>query len=167
MWSETRTTLAVKLWKEGLSASQIAKQLGGVTRNAVIGKVHRLGLSGRARPSKPPKPTRPARPRPARRRMPPVVVATVLAGERGEIAAMHPIDPGLSVLALNDFTCRYPIGDPQEPSFAFCGRTCSFENAYCTDHAKLCYVPVKKRQHDATARLANWLDTRTFKLVAA
>ncbi len=42
-----------KLWQDGLSASQIAKQLGGVTRNAVIGKVHRLGLSGRATPSKP------------------------------------------------------------------------------------------------------------------
>ena len=42
-----------KLWLDGLSASQIAKQLGGVTRNAVIGKVHRLGLSGRAAPSQP------------------------------------------------------------------------------------------------------------------
>ena len=48
-----------KLWAEGLSASQIAKELGEVTRNAVIGKVHRLGLSGRAKPSNPTKkPTR-------------------------------------------------------------------------------------------------------------
>ena len=46
-WNEERVALLRKLWTEGLSASQIAKQLGGVTRNAVIGKVHRLGLSGR------------------------------------------------------------------------------------------------------------------------
>ena len=52
-WTDERVELLKKLWLDGLSASQIAKQLGGVTRNAVIGKVHRLGLSGRAAPSKP------------------------------------------------------------------------------------------------------------------
>src|ERR1700761_7591782 len=52
-WTDERVELLKKLWQDGLSASQIAKQLGGVTRNAVIGKVHRLGLSGRATPSKP------------------------------------------------------------------------------------------------------------------
>jgi GcrA cell cycle regulator len=50
MWSEERVTLLKKLWIEGLSASEIAKQLGGVTRNAVIGKVHRLGLPLRETP---------------------------------------------------------------------------------------------------------------------
>ena len=48
-WTEDRVELLKKLWQDGLSASQIAGQLGGVTRNAVIGKVHRLGLSGRAK----------------------------------------------------------------------------------------------------------------------
>jgi len=52
-WSDDRITTLSKLWQDGLSASQIAKQLGGVTRNAVIGKIHRLGLSGRATPSRP------------------------------------------------------------------------------------------------------------------
>ena len=47
-WTDDRVELLKKLWGEGLSASQIAGRLGGVTRNAVIGKVHRLGLSGRA-----------------------------------------------------------------------------------------------------------------------
>ena len=46
-WTDERVELLKKLWQDGLSASQIAKQLGGVTRNAVIGKVHRLGLSNR------------------------------------------------------------------------------------------------------------------------
>src|ERR1700760_2425367 len=64
-WTDERVELLKKLWQDGLSASQIAKQLGGVTRNAVIGKVHRLGLSGRAAPSKPARTTFKA-PRPAR-----------------------------------------------------------------------------------------------------
>ena len=64
-WTEDRVDVLKKLWAEGHSASQIAKQLGGVTRNAVIGKVHRLGLSGRATPSRPVKrPPRLARPKP-------------------------------------------------------------------------------------------------------
>ena len=54
-WTEDRVEILSKLWAEGLSASQIAKELGEVTRNAVIGKVHRLGLSGRAKPSNPTK----------------------------------------------------------------------------------------------------------------
>src|SRR5471030_861431 len=48
-WTDERVALLTKLWADGLSASQIAAELGGITRNAVIGKVHRLGLSGRAK----------------------------------------------------------------------------------------------------------------------
>src|ERR1043165_6574356 len=48
-WTDERVELLKKLWSDGLSASQIAAELGGITRNAVIGKVHRLGLSGRAK----------------------------------------------------------------------------------------------------------------------
>ncbi|MGZ3259711.1 MAG: GcrA family cell cycle regulator, partial [Croceibacterium sp.] len=48
-WTDERVALLSKLWADGLSASQIAAELGGITRNAVIGKVHRLGLSGRAK----------------------------------------------------------------------------------------------------------------------
>ena len=74
-WTDERVDTLKKLWLDGLSASQIAKQLGGVTRNAVIGKVHRLGLSGRATPSQPtrtaykaPRPPRPVVSHPVARR---------------------------------------------------------------------------------------------------
>ena len=74
-WTDERVDILKRLWLDGLSASQIAKQLGGVTRNAVIGKVHRLGLSGRAAPSQPsrpaykaPRPPRPITAQPARPR---------------------------------------------------------------------------------------------------
>ena len=64
-WTDERVETLKRMWSEGQSASQIAKELGGVPRNAVIGKVHRLGLSGRAAPSKPARPVFKA-PRPAR-----------------------------------------------------------------------------------------------------
>ena len=51
-WTEDRVEMLKQLWTDGLSASQIARKMGGVTRNAVIGKVHRLGLSGRATPAR-------------------------------------------------------------------------------------------------------------------
>ena len=51
-WTDERVEMLKKLWADGLSASQIARKMGGVTRNAVIGKVHRLGLSGRATPAR-------------------------------------------------------------------------------------------------------------------
>jgi GcrA cell cycle regulator len=61
-WTDERVELLKKLWADGLSASQIAAELGGITRNAVIGKVHRLGLSGRAKSSSSTSP-RPRKPR--------------------------------------------------------------------------------------------------------
>src|SRR3954465_11588063 len=63
-WTDDRVELLKKLWGDGLSASQIAGELGGITRNAVIGKVHRLGLSGRAKAPSSAIP-RPRKPRPA------------------------------------------------------------------------------------------------------
>ncbi len=66
-WTDERVEILTKMWGEGQSASQIAKELGGVTRNAVIGKVHRLGLSNRATPAKAAKPAeeKTAKPQPA------------------------------------------------------------------------------------------------------
>lgn len=73
-WTDERVELLKKMWAEGQSASQIAKELGGVTRNAVIGKVHRLGLSNRtgsgpapaaAAPAKEAKPVKEAKAKPA------------------------------------------------------------------------------------------------------
>lgn len=64
-WTDERVELLKKMWSEGQSASQIAKELGGVTRNAVIGKVHRLGLSNRVGGPPAPEPKPAAAPKPA------------------------------------------------------------------------------------------------------
>src|SRR5271154_5454753 len=75
-WTDERVEQLKSLWTEGLSASQIARALGGVTRNAVIGKVHRLGLAGRATPARIERPRLPSAPRIAVRShaaLPPIV----------------------------------------------------------------------------------------------
>src|ERR1044072_9711300 len=79
-WTEERVEMLKKLWSDGLSPSQIAAELGGITRNAVIGKVHRLGLSGRAKaPSS-------AAPRQRKPRAPTHVFRTMRATMRGNTA---------------------------------------------------------------------------------
>jgi GcrA cell cycle regulator len=149
-WTEERVTLLRKLWAEGLSASQIAKQLGGVTRNAVIGKVHRLGLAGRATPSRPAKrPVRASRPRligPTAPRMRPASTMPTIV-----IPHLEPLRDAegraATVLTINDSVCKFPIGDPNDPGFAFCGRG-AIGSVYCADHARLAYQPsqAKKRK---------------------
>lgn len=161
-WTEERIALLRKLWSEGLSATQIAKQLGGVTRNAVIGKVHRLGLAGRATPSRPAK--RPIRTRgPSAPRLaqfaPWQQPASVEAQKtsREEFAAalarsqdLRPVtlENGrtMDVLALVESACHFPIGDPTDTDFGFCGRGAFGESPYCADHARLCYAPPKVRK---------------------
>jgi GcrA cell cycle regulator len=132
-WSETRVTTLSQLWLDGLSASQIAKQLGGVTRNAVIGKVHRLGLSGRAPASAPSRAPRTATPRSRRpRRAPPLRKAP--APPPVQAYAPAPEGPGLfeDMALLGAHACKWPIGDPKSPEFSFCGRPA--DGRYCAAH---------------------------------
>ncbi len=162
MWTDERVEMLKKLWADGLSASQVAKQLGGVTRNAVIGKVHRLGLSGRATPSRPARPrTQTARTMPPLRGRPDPLVAERRVEdvrsaapiiERAEIArveAEEVIDPAkrATVLTLTEHTCKWPIGDPGRPGFHFCGRGADSNSPYCAEHARLAYQPVQPRRN--------------------
>ena len=156
-WTDERVELLKKLWQDGLSASQIAKQLGGVTRNAVIGKVHRLGLSGRATPSQPSRPVfRAARPRPT--------VAAAPAPRREPLirpAAPVPspvLDlPGTAtVLTLGAHMCKWPIGDPSMDNFTFCGRR-SGEGPYCHEHSQVAYQPAQAKKRSGPNELARSL----------
>ncbi len=117
-WSDDRVEQLKSLWTEGLSASQIARALGGVTRNAVIGKVHRLGLAGRASPSRSERPRLPMAPKvqTMRSHLPavPVVEEDPLQLDDGNFA---------TVLTISDRMCRWPIGDPAATEFHFCGRS--------------------------------------------
>jgi len=156
-WNDERVETLRKLWTDGLSASQIAKQLGGVTRNAVIGKVHRLGLAGRATPSRPAK-------RPMRLARPPRLHASAggaLARPRPAPAPFVPAPPPLealaqpdgslaSVLTLTERMCKWPIGDPNDTSFAFCGREADC-GPYCQEHAQHAYQPTQAKKRKVAA----------------
>ena len=168
-WTEDRVGALKKLWLEGQSASQIAKTLGGgVTRNAVIGKVHRLGLSGRATPSQPARTTyRPTRPRPTASAQP---TQAPSAPRRIEAAQPRPVEqtppppaptpdlPGTAtVLTLGAHMCKWPIGDPSSREFSFCGRRAS-EGVYCVEHARVAYQPqVRKGGADLARSLRRYI----------
>ena len=161
-WTDERVELLKKLWADGLSASQIAGRLGGVTRNAVIGKVHRLGLSGRATSS------RSSAPRPRRNHIPRQHRAPSLTfGTRGNLALkpsyeaeyepvpapveelVIPLHERASILTLKESMCRWPIGDPSEEDFHFCGRKKVGTLPYCEHHARMAYQPVQSRRRDS------------------
>ena len=166
-WTDERVELLKTLWLDGLSASQIAKQLGGVTRNAVIGKVHRLGLSGRATPSQPspvafkPPRSRPAAPSPTLPRRPITAPYASQVDDRPqpEIRLAPRIEePGAAtVLTLGRHMCKWPIGDPSSSEFTFCGRRSADERPYCVEHAKLAYQPQQTRRKASPNELARSL----------
>ena len=128
-WTDERVETLKKMWAEGQSASQIAKELGGVTRNAVIGKVHRLGLSNRAGPggredgeeddvlaAAPPADPAPARPAPAEPAMAsPMAEEAPTAPERPAAGAAPSPPPGATVTALPVRKVIIPAGQPLPP----------------------------------------------------
>ena len=162
-WTDERVELLKKLWQDGLSASQIAKQLGGVTRNAVIGKVHRLGLSGRAAPSKPArtvfKAPRPARPAPAAPSAPRRIAEPAPMAAAPQTSPVRYVEeaPGMAtVLTLGAHMCKWPIGDPSLDSFTFCGRR-SGEGPYCHEHSQIAYQPAQAKKKSSASELARSL----------
>ncbi|WP_300527300.1 GcrA family cell cycle regulator [Maricaulis sp.] len=172
-WTDERVEQLKKLWSEGLSASQIAKQLGGVTRNAVIGKVHRLGLSGRATPSRPARRTvKPARPRTTTATTAPAARAPRPSPSAPSAPTPAPVEPAVlpsgefaTVLTLRDSMCKWPIGDPASSSFRFCGRKTGTDDTYCEAHADMAYQPSQKRRRrnsDAAAALDAIAATRRY-----
>jgi GcrA cell cycle regulator len=161
MWTEERVELLKKLWSEGLSASTIAAELGGITRNAVIGKVHRLGLSGRAKaPAAAAPRQRKARPqanvfravRPVTRGNTALATQALPAYEievePDPVENVVPIGQRCTILELTDSKCHWPIGDPGQPDFFFCGGRTLTSLPYCGYHARVAYQPVADRRRD-------------------
>lgn len=166
-WTDERVELLRKLWAEGLSASQIAAQLGGVSRNAVIGKVHRLKLSGRGRTTaaapktKKPVAATPGAPKPAQQRpqrpTPATSGANALQADYQAAPAPRmmvrvfenasmPASRKLALTDLNERTCKWPNGDPLAEDFSFCGNEAGEAGPYCGYHSKLAYQPVAERR---------------------
>lgn len=165
-WTDERIALLTKLWTEGQTASQIALALGeATTRNAVIGKAHRLGLSGRPSPVRAPRPARatvlrPSKPRALNspERMPltpkPAEAPQMRLAEaqiRSIMApAVIPIGPGVTLLKITDKMCKWPIGHPGDKGFSFCGSTARDGSPYCEGHAQVAYQPPPSKRDRRT-----------------
>jgi GcrA cell cycle regulator len=178
-WTDERVEILRNMWLEGRSASQISAVLGsGLTRNAVIGKVHRLGLAGRVKPGTEPNeslaapqraqaaPRRASVSAPPPRGAAPTVMAstpmtqgaTALAMEaepqaqlqiaRVEEDVVVPMSLRVTIVDLKEAMCKWPLGDPTSPDFRYCGSATTGAGPYCQHHAKLAYQPAQDRRRD-------------------
>lgn len=167
-WTDERIATLKKMWKEGKSAAEIAKTLGkGVTRNAVIGKAHRMGLSGRPSPIKKsaapkkeaaPKKTAAKAPRSKKATTPAAAptakaAAPVKEAEDVKIFEKDVVPPGggVALLDLTERMCKWPIGDPRDDDFTFCGLAIRPGTPYCAQHAAMAYQTSSRNRGAAAA----------------
>jgi GcrA cell cycle regulator len=167
-WTTDRVEHLKKLWADGLSASLIAAELGGISRNSVIGKVHRLGLPGRP---KSPTASMPRQRKPRSRGATMRIVRHTIRGNTA-LAALHAYEPQFgpepefteniipmgqrcSILELSEGKCRFPIGEPSTPDFFFCGGKTIEGLPYCGYHSRIAYQPaLDRRRVRRAARVA-------------
>ena len=149
-WTEERVETLAKLWREGKSAAQIAKELGDVSRNAVIGKVHRMGLSGRAAPHLSGKNTAP-RTRvvrvPAARKVKPKKPAPV---EPVKPVVFVPANPQ-TIIEISPGECRYPVSG-QGADMLFCADKAEDGTSWCKHHGNVVSGKGKSNKELSEAR---------------
>jgi GcrA cell cycle regulator len=168
-WTEQQIQMLKDMWGHGFSASEIAGRLGGgLTRNAVIGKAHRLKLSshptpaqggeeeGRAALANGSPMMKSSRKRVMLRPLPvlPMAPSTTVKALNKNANAFSSFDnikrtEGVAVTKAGERHCRWPVGDPRSPDFRFCGCMAYEGLPYCIDHARVAYQNVGKK-HRAT-----------------
>ena len=146
-WTPERENKLKALWKKGYTASQIAGLIGDTTRNAVIGKAHRLKLEARAVSNKTPA-------------APKTKVENENTGNKPEKLSRKAkfrsllLDKNFEsenptkLTELTDDTCRWPIGHPYEESFYFCGRKPLEKFPYCKLHVLYAFQPKHAKEED-------------------
>jgi len=139
-WTDERVSLLKKLWGDGKTAAEIAKELGGVTRNAVIGKAHRLKLSNRASPIQQAKKTTINKAQ--NQNTPPEKKVQKSA----PVIKVDKIKGGIALTDLKPSQCRWPQGDPREGEFGFCGSSCVTGMPYCEEHVAVAYQPATRNR---------------------
>lgn len=144
-WDDTRVTSLRQLWAEGHSTAEIGRRLG-VSKNAIVGKSHRLDLPAR------PSPIRQAgsgRPRAARRQPVPkladIMPMRFIGGSTSNAPTPPTVTPAVAAtiarapLQFGKAPCCWPIGDPGTPSFRFCSALVVLNKPYCEEHCKAAY----------------------------
>ena len=146
MWSEQETKILKDLWKKGLTASQISARIPGKTRNACIGRAHRLNLESRAVSKK-------SAPKVQTENNITPEVKTQKLGRKARFKALL-LDKSFEsenpkkLEELSDETCRWPIGHPSEKNFYFCGREPMEKFPYCKLHVLYAFQPKNAKEED-------------------
>ncbi len=144
-WTDEKVEKLKELWSKGHTASQIAEVLGDTTRNAVIGKAHRLNLEARAPSKQTNKPTTFKKNKKTQQNM----------SRRSKFKSLlldknfEPEKP-TSLEELNETTCRWPIGHPDEENFYFCGRKPEENFSYCKLHVLYAFQPKNSKEEPIT-----------------
>ena len=145
-WTPEKEKKLRELWKKGLSASQIASMLEGTTRNAVIGKAHRLNLEARNASRKTEVKTN-------KQVNGPQEIKYQKLGRKAKFKALlldknFEKENPIKFDDITDKTCRWPIGHPHESSFYFCGRTPMEKFPYCKLHVLYAFQAKNEKEED-------------------
>lgn len=149
-WTDDRIRKLRQLWSEGHSTAEIGRRMG-VSKNAVVGKAHRLDLPGRPSPVRTggsPRPPRAPRRQPVPRladTMPlPCLRDADIPVPVERIAP--PVEPAIAPPHIGSHSCCWPIGEPGTPAFRFCDAAALVGRPYCNEHARLAYRRPSRRE---------------------
>jgi len=142
-WTEEKVEKLKELWSKGHTASQIADLLGDTTRNAVIGKAHRLNLEARA-PSKSTQSIHKQENKQVRK-------SSQVMSRKSKFQSIlldknFEAENPTALENLTDSTCKWPVGHPDEENFYFCGRTPEGEFPYCKLHVLYAFQPKGQKE---------------------
>ena len=159
-WNEEKVEKLKELWGKGSTASQIAEIIGGLSRNAVIGKAHRLNLSSKIKA----------------KNLTPVQGYQNSTGENDSKHKKIRKSKFKSLIIEKDFepenpkkleeldesSCKWPVGHPEEEAFYFCGRSSLKDFSYCKLHLLYAYQPKGKKEEptDKDEEVSQYIDKK-------
>ena len=143
-WNEQKVEKLKELWGKGSTASQIAEIIGGISRNAVIGKAHRLNLSAKIK-------TRNVSSSQNFNNSSEENSSKQRKGKKSKFQSLiiekdfEPENPK-KLEELDESSCKWPVGHPEEKSFYFCGRSSLKDFSYCKLHLLYAYQPKGRKE---------------------
>lgn len=153
IWTDEAVEELKRMWDRGMTTGQIAKALN-VTKNSIIGKVHRLCLTARPSPIKKAD-AEPKEKKSAKKETPSKEIKKTAGTRQSEVETKE-TEPqpnpkvtadttNIPLVKLDNHTCRWPMGDPRDDDFCFCGKRIRTGQTYCEEHAAIAYVKAGKR----------------------